>query len=86
MRIISLTKKKLGDKFSLVSIKYKPFFGKVVERDAYFDIFKGSDFEHKSWYWCDNGESIYRNREIISQFYDSSAFDYEVNSKRNTSF
>jgi hypothetical protein len=69
MRILELTKVKLGDEYPIVRVKYKATF-KTIERDAIKGVVR--------WVWADTGKYC-GNDVVLNKFYESTEYSYRVN-------
>ena len=69
MKILKLTKVKMGNDYPIIRITYKNFFGKK-QRDAV----RGLAF----WVWVDTGKYCGYD-EILTAFYKSSEYEYILN-------
>ena len=70
MKIISLKKKKLGNEFSLIEIKYKNILGFRKTKDAIRN--------DTSWVWFESG-NVCGNNNVLDKFFDSDSFRFMVN-------
>lgn len=71
MKIIKLRKIKLGDKYPIVRVTYKTWYGKTVERDCVKGIFH--------WKWADNTKDTPFRDITLDEFYFSSEPEYILN-------